>query len=68
MNLAAPILSYPALWQGHISECPYCDTETDICGATRSSMVTDEQMRTKYCLNEDFDDCPVFLAKLLSGR
>ncbi len=48
--------------------CPYCDAGTDICNASCSSLVIDERMRTKYCENEDYDDCPIFMAKKLLRR
>ncbi|MCL5237268.1 MAG: hypothetical protein M1353_05410 [Nitrospirae bacterium] len=48
--------------------CPFDDIETDICTASCSSMPIDERMRMKYCANEDYDDCPVFLVKKLTRR
>lgn len=48
--------------------CPYCDNETGICTASCSSMLIDNRMRMKYCGNEDYDDCPMFLVKQLTRR
>lgn len=48
--------------------CPYCDMEIDICTASCSSMEIDNRMRMKYCVNEDYDDCPIFLVKKLLRR
>lgn len=48
--------------------CPYCDNETEICTASCSSMLIDSRMRMKYCGNEDYDDCPIFLVKQLTRR
>ncbi len=48
--------------------CPYDDIDTDICTASCSSMSIDERMRMKYCANEDYDDCPIFLVKNLTRR
>jgi hypothetical protein len=47
------------------SMCPYCDMQSDICRASCSSMVIDDYLKTKYCIHEDYDDCPVFLVKKL---
>jgi hypothetical protein len=48
--------------------CPYCDTEAEICNASCSALEVDERMRIKYCANEDYDDCPIFLVKKLQRR
>jgi hypothetical protein len=48
--------------------CPYCNMETEICDASCSSLEVDERMRMKYCANEDYDDCPIFLVKKLLKR
>ena len=48
--------------------CPYCDKETEVCTASCSSMLTDNRMRMKYCGNEDYDDCPIFMVKQLTRR
>jgi len=48
--------------------CPYCNNETEICDASCSSMWIDDRMKTKYCANEDYDDCPIFLVKNLLRR
>ncbi len=45
--------------------CPYCNTEAEICNASCSSMWIDNRTKTKYCANEDYDDCPIFLVKNL---
>lgn len=48
--------------------CPYCDSETEVCDASCSSIAIDDGMKTKYCANEDYDDCPIFLVKNLLRR
>lgn len=48
--------------------CPYCDMETEICIASCSALEIDEKLRVKYCTNEDYDDCPIFLVKKLQRR
>lgn len=48
--------------------CPYCDTEAEICNASCSALEIDDRMKMKYCTNEDYDDCPIFLVKKLQKR
>jgi hypothetical protein len=48
--------------------CPYCDMGVDICTASCSSMEIDNRMRMKYCANENYDDCPIFLVKNMISR
>ena len=45
--------------------CPFYGLHTDICTASCSTMLVDERTRGKYCGNEDFDDCPIFLVKTM---
>jgi len=48
-------------------KCPFSDCRTDTCAASVSSMVIGPDTRQLYCSNEDFDNCPVFLARILRG-
>lgn len=48
--------------------CPFHDLRTDICTASCSAMRIDARLRGKYCGNEDFDDCPIFLVKKIVRR
>lgn len=43
--------------------CPY--KGIDICMASISSMFIDDYKKANYCCNEDYDDCPIFLSKIL---
>jgi hypothetical protein len=45
--------------------CPYCDTGAEICNASCSALEIDDRMKMKYCANEDYDDCPIFIVKNL---
>ena len=47
--------------------CPYCNMQRDICMAAVSSYSLTEMGSINYCNDEDYDDCPIFLAKLLRG-
>jgi len=43
--------------------CPFDGVTT--CLASLSSMALDMRMRRIYCGTEKFDECPIFLAKVL---
>ncbi|MEK6677979.1 MAG: hypothetical protein AABY39_01050 [Nitrospirota bacterium] len=45
--------------------CPYCGIESSICTASISLFRANKNSRTNYCHNEDYDNCPIFLAKIL---
>jgi hypothetical protein len=47
--------------------CPFCDSRKDTCAASVSSMVIAPHTRHLYCSHENFDNCPVFLARILRG-
>lgn len=46
------------------SNCPY-DMVSGRCGASLSLMVISSGSRGRFCATEDYDNCPVFLAKML---
>jgi hypothetical protein len=50
----------------HDSICPY--NGINVCLASLSSMVIDSQNNEKYCRTEDYDNCPLFLSKVLRKR
>jgi len=43
--------------------CPYNGLNT--CRASLSSMIIDKRRKEDYCSDENYDDCPIFLAKIL---
>lgn len=43
--------------------CPYNGIHT--CRASISSMVIDTRRKEDYCSHENYDSCPIFLAKIL---
>jgi len=43
--------------------CPY--NGVTVCLASLSSMKIDTRRRSQYCVTENFDDCPIFLSKVL---
>jgi len=64
-KMAIALTQEMALIQEDKTMCPYCNTEADICNASCSSLEIDDRMKMKYCANEDYDDCPIFLVKNL---
>ena len=48
---------------GYETACPYGGV--DICMASFSSMVIDNHKRKNCCRTDNYDDCPIFLSKLL---
>lgn len=45
------------------SVCPYNGINT--CRASLSSMMIDKSRKEDYCSDENYDNCPIFLAKIL---
>lgn len=43
--------------------CPY--NGFNICRASLSSMMIDKKRKEDYCCDENYDDCPIYLAKIL---
>jgi len=43
--------------------CPYNGINT--CRASISSMIIDKRKKEDYCSDENYDSCPIFLAKIL---
>jgi hypothetical protein len=50
------------------ASCPYSDMIADICRASISAMKPGITGRLDYCASEDYDGCPIFLAKILRKR
>jgi hypothetical protein len=50
-----------------ISVCPYKNVQSVYCSASVMKMPIDRWRNETTCLTEDFDCCPVFLAKVLRG-
>ena len=47
----------------HETICPFNDAS--VCAASFSSMAIDNQKRARYCSTDNYDNCPLFLAKIL---
>ncbi|MCX7794188.1 MAG: hypothetical protein N2257_07290 [Thermodesulfovibrionales bacterium] len=52
----------------HEDICPYFDLELDTCMASCSSVKASDGIKSKFCLAEDYDSCPIFLAKILMKK
>ncbi len=50
------------------SGCPYDCSVSNICAASASAMAISASSRRKYCSTDNYDNCPVFLAKILRIR
>jgi hypothetical protein len=48
--------------------CPFSDRATNICAASFSSMIVGPRNRKEYCFSDDYDNCPMFLAKMMRKR
>ncbi|MDA8241744.1 MAG: hypothetical protein M0Z67_15435 [Nitrospiraceae bacterium] len=48
--------------------CPFSDREKNICAASLSSMIVGPHNRKEYCFSENYDNCPMFLAKIMRKR
>ena len=48
--------------------CPYCNIEADVCVASLTSLKLETLMRLNYCSSDNYDNCPIFLAKNLRRR
>lgn len=47
--------------------CPYSGI-SDVCNAALSSLLASEKARLTFCKSEDYDNCPLFLSKVLRRR
>lgn len=48
---------------GYETACPY--NGVNVCMASFSSMVIDTYQRESCCSTDDYDNCPIFLSKVL---
>ncbi len=48
---------------GRETECPY--NGINVCMASFSSMLIDQQKKSDCCGTENYDNCPIFLSKML---
>ena len=59
-------ISYRDLGEEHA--CPFSDKETNICSASLSSMIIGRQKNQVYCSSDNYDNCPMFISKILRKR
>lgn len=48
--------------------CPYKKVQSEYCSASVMTMRINQRRNAIYCLTENFDCCPLFLAKVLRGN
>jgi len=51
-----------------LDACPFGKAKTNFCLASLSAMVIGPNSRQEYCSNDNYDNCPIFLAKSLRRR
>jgi len=49
-------------------KCPYCSGDGSICAASLSQMTIDTGRKSGFCHSENYDCCPIFLARTLRMR
>jgi hypothetical protein len=49
-------------------DCPFGNSKTSICSASLWSMVIGAHCRQAYCSGDNYDCCPIFLARMLRKR
>lgn len=48
--------------------CPFGNEESQVCSASLSSLVIGKSRRQAYCGGDDYDNCPIFLARMLRKK
>ncbi|MFQ5901237.1 MAG: hypothetical protein ACE5IH_06745 [Thermodesulfobacteriota bacterium] len=46
--------------------CPYIEGRNKCCNISITSMVPSLEELTSYCTTDEYDNCPIFLAHILS--
>ncbi len=52
----------------HGSMCPYGTVTSNFCSASVMTVVMSSYQKITYCWTDDYDRCPLFLAKVLRGN
>ena len=52
----------------HELGCPYRTEKSTHCSVSIMTVAIDDRRRAAYCCTEDYDRCPLFLAKVLRGN
>lgn len=69
MNIAHTASGNKAPTMGiEASICPHREVHSEYCSASVMRMRINQRRNMNYCLTENFDCCPVFLAKVLRGN
>ena len=52
----------------HSTVCPYGSTKGKYCSASVMAVALNHNRMARYCSSEDYDRCPLFLAKILRRK
>jgi hypothetical protein len=52
----------------HGSTCPHGAGAVTFCSASIMTVVMSSYQKTTYCWTDNYDNCPMYLAKILRGR
>jgi len=52
----------------HRSKCPHDAGAGIFCSASIMTVVMSSYQKTNYCWTDNYDNCPMFLAKILRGK
>ncbi len=53
---------------GELASCPFNAALSGTCMASLSSITIDPVLRQGYCENENYDNCPMFLSKIMRKK
>jgi hypothetical protein len=67
MNVTGTDITIPSSLEKHEFRCPFSDI-TGLCNASISSLMLTARQKATLCYTEDYDDCPIFLSKILRIR
>ncbi len=65
--LGSPVDAYVPVPDRNLSLCPYRDAADAVCSAAIMTFTISKRQDAAYCRTENFDQCPLFLAKVLRG-
>jgi len=67
MNVTGTDIIIMSSLDKHEFRCP-CSDITGLCNASISSLMPTARQKATLCCTEDYDNCPIFLSKILRMR
>jgi len=52
----------------NVSACPFGSASSHLCYASVMKVIKSSYQNRNYCRTDNYDSCPMFLAKILRGR